>query len=110
MVARDSKAPRGADRNPRDAGPVSASGKVNYCVATVAFTLLGANIFDGRPPLTACHLHKSGKCIFEYTLPAVPVSSNELADLVRTVGGITAPQKEKKAALLKVMNASSFSR
>ena len=72
MVARDSKAPRGADRNPRDAGPVSASGKVNYCVATVAFTLLGAKVFDGRPLLTACSLHTTGKCIFEHKLPVVP--------------------------------------
>jgi len=110
MVSRDSKAPRGVDKKSRDAGPVSAPGKVNYCVAAVAFTLLGAKVFDGRPQLTACPLHKTGRCVFEHTLPAVPVSSNELADLVRTVGVITAPQKEKKAALLKVMNASTFSR
>ena len=110
VAARDSKVPRGADRTPGGAGPVLAQGKVNYCVAAVAFTLLGAKVFDGRPQLTACPLQKTGRCIFEHKLPAVPVSSNELADLLRAVGVITTPQKEKKAALLRVMNASSFSR
>ena len=110
VVARDSKASCGADRSLGGAGPGVVPGKVNYCVAAVAFTLLGAKVFDGRPQLTACSLQKTGKCIFEHKLPAVPVSSNELADLVRAVGVITTPQKEKKAALLKVMNAPSFSR
>jgi hypothetical protein len=38
------------------------------------------------------------------------VSKTELEDLLRVTGIITTAQKEKKAALLKVLNASTFSR
>jgi hypothetical protein len=97
-------------------GPGQAPGagkRISYCVAEVSFKLLGGKVFDGRSVLTSCPGKPGGAnpfCTFEHKLPSVPVSKSELADLLRTANIITKSQTEKKAALLKVLNAPTFSR
>ena len=60
-------------------GKVPVPGKINYCVAEVAYKLLGGKVFDGRAVLTTCP-GKPGSltpfCVFEHKLPSVPVSNS----------------------------------
>ena len=78
---------------------------VNFCLSAMSFTFLGAQEFDGRPPLVEC---ANSGCGFDHDIPTVPVSVNEKVRLINQTKLIkNSPQR--LTALLKVFNDPKFS-